>query len=128
MKSINLKVIIMILAAGLFYSCKDNQDGYSDEIKTNQNPTDKSTQTVSDTSRVAEGVNAVNGVPSNGPGENETNTTNTNTKNTGSSSTGTGSGPGPSPKDGAVYAKDSGVQKDSTNPKLTQSKKTPAKK
>jgi hypothetical protein len=120
MKSlVNLKIIMMIIATGILFSCKNNQDGYNDEIKTNINPSD-SVETPSDTAT---------GVRSGGPGANESSTTTPNNNPQGSSGTSTsgkGSGPGESPKDGATYTNYSKAKNDSpsTDEQNTNQKKT----
>lgn len=98
------KVTLLLVFVGLLFSCKNNQDGYSDEVQTGQLPADTAT-TVTDTAGVS--------------GFSTTNSANANEAvGTEDGGTGTGIGPGESPKDGAT---DSGPSekhsKDSTTAK-----------
>lgn len=104
-----LKIITFVMIAGLLLSCKNNKDGYSDEIDTRQTPLD-TTATAKDTINTNSGPNT--------PGTNSTGATGTESEAvTGAGSisapgtpassatgkTGTGTGPGPSSKDGSAY-------------------------
>lgn len=104
----------MIIMTGVLFSCKNNQDGYSDELNTNINPSD-SLNAVSDT------TNAVN---SNGAVTNDTGTIDTNAKSSDTSS----GGPGPSPKDGAAYTNYSEAQNDTSYTNKKKIKKTDTRK
>ncbi|MBP1222424.1 hypothetical protein [Flavobacterium sp. 1355] len=142
MKSlISLKIIMMIITTGILFSCKNNQDGYSDELNTAVNPSD-SMKTPSDNDAGVRSVgpgtnespttttkNNPQGSGTNSSGEGSTGTTandNTNSQSSGSSTSGKGSGPGESPKDGATYTNYSKAKNDSlsTNTQSTNQKKT----
>ena len=107
------KIIVVLIIMGILFSCKNNQDGYSDEIDTHKTPVDTA-GTISDTTN----INNDNGV--NGAGSKEP--TVTNGKNSNASSAGTGSGPGPDVNDGSAYTSSSGLRKDSVDSKRTQNK------
>ncbi|RUT69507.1 hypothetical protein D0817_15100 [Flavobacterium cupreum] len=108
MKTIfKLKIVLLVLITGFLLSCKNNKDGYSDEIDTRQTPED----TVStDTTNVNKGANTA-GTNSTGAtgteAEGVTGAGSTSAAGTpaapGPSTAGTGTGPGPSAKDGAAY-------------------------
>ena len=97
---------------GLLFSCK-KQDGYSDEVQTNQTPVDTTTGMVSDTGSVNNthadnnsqmtGAQAA-GAQSTGSQSGVSSSGNTGSGNNNTKGTGTGSGPGPSAKDGSAYA------------------------
>lgn len=120
MKSlIQLKIISVVILTCFLLSCKNNQDGYSDEIETTLTPVD-SAKTPADTTKLNNSQNST-GSGGNTSGGNNTAASNTgnNTSTPASKSTiGTGSGPGESPKDGATY----------TNTKAADSLKTGYKK
>ncbi|SMP37142.1 hypothetical protein SAMN06265346_12724 [Flavobacterium hercynium] len=102
---------MVLVLTGILFSCKDNKDGYSDEVQTGQLPADTTT-TVSDTAGVS--------------GFSTTNSANANEAvGTEDGGTGTGIGPGESPNDGAT---DSGPSekhsKDSINTSKTSKKTT----
>ena len=124
------KIIAIALLTGVLFSCKDNKDGYSDEIVT-KTPTD-STQTSSAHgedigTQSAEATHEADpGNPGTGnasPGEASPGTTGSASTASGGSQ-GTGSGPGESAKDGATYTTASGAQKDSTKTTTKSSSKT----
>jgi hypothetical protein len=114
-----IKIVMIIMIAGLLLSCKNNKDGYSDEIDTRQTPVDSVS---SDTTNVKNGLNTT-GTNSTGaagtefegvtpagslssPGKSPAQKTST---------TGSGSeGPGPSAKDGATYDISTQSRKDTT--------------
>lgn len=140
MKSlISLKIIMLIITTGILFSCKNNQDGYSDELNTAVNPSD-SMKTPSDNDAGVRSVgpggndsptttdkNNPQGSGTNSSGEASTGTTaNNNSQSSGSSTSGKGSGPGESPKDGATYTNYSKAKNDSlgTNAQNTNKKKT----
>ncbi|KAF2341027.1 hypothetical protein [Flavobacterium tistrianum] len=97
-----IKVLILIILIATISSCKNNNDGYSDEIETSTTPLDT--------------------------GATRKDTTNIN-NNSGSpdasrqSTAGTGTGPSASAEDGATYTSESGVQKDSVRIKKDSIKK-----
>lgn len=103
------KVTLVLVLVGFLFSCKNNQDGYSDEVETGQLPAD-TTVTVQDTAGVS-GFSTTSSA--------------TDAVGTEDGGTGTGIGPGESPKDGAT---DSGPSekhsKDSTNTSKTPKKTT----
>lgn len=106
------KIVVLVVFTGLIFSCKNNNDGYSDEIVTSSTPID-STTTAKDTTSDSPANNTAAGAnvaPSDGPGENSA-----------TSSAGTGSGPGESSQDGATYTTATGVQKDSVRPEAKKS-------
>lgn len=115
-----LKIVFVIMITAFLISCKNNKDGYSDEIDTRQTPVDTSS---ADTSNVNK--------QSNTTGTNSTGATGTESEGvTGAgsisapnadapaaknaSTKGTGTGPGPSAKDGAAYDISSQTKKDTT--------------
>ncbi|MFB9080739.1 hypothetical protein ACFFLS_21595 [Flavobacterium procerum] len=103
MKSlVNIKMLSIITISCFLFSCKNNNDGYSDEIETVQTPVD-STNTVPDTTSLD---NASNQNEGGNPDDSNTGASSisSNSSNASSKSTaGTGSGPGESAKDGATY-------------------------
>lgn len=106
---IRTKIIILIAIATLAFSCKNNQDGYSDEIDTVISPLDSdSAKTKTDSIKSEEHIST---------------NIETTQKNGSKSTTGTGSGPGESSQDGATYTTATGVQKDSLRPMKEDSKK-----
>lgn len=108
---IRTKIMILIAIAGLTFSCKNNQDGYSDEIDTVISPMDSAeskAESKTDSIKSEEHI--------------ETNIETTQ-KNGSESTAGTGSGPGESSQDGATYTTSTGVQKDSVRPEKKDSKK-----
>lgn len=107
-------VILLLIIMGVFSSCKNNQDGYSDEIDTHKTIVD-TTGTISDTTNTDKN-NGANVTGSNTP------KVNNGTNNSNASSAGTGSGPGPDPNDGSVYTSSSGVRKDSVDVKPAKNK------
>jgi hypothetical protein len=135
MKTIfKLKIVLLVLITGFLLSCKNNKDGYSDEIDTRQTPED----TVStDTTNVNKGANTA-GTNSTGAtgteAEGVTGAGSTSATGTpaapGTSTVGTGTGPGPSAKDGAVYDISSQSKEDTTKlgTKAKASKERKAKK
>lgn len=110
----NSKILLLLIMMGIFSSCKNNQDGYSDEIDTHKTPVDTAT-TNSDSINVNKS-NEVNATGSNAP------KVNNGTNNPNASSAGTGSGPGPDANDGSAYTSSSGLRKDSVDAKRPQNK------
>lgn len=115
-----LSIVAALLIGGFLISCKNNKDGYSDEIDTRQTPLD-STKTSADTLNIDNGPNTT--------GTNSTGATGTESESVtgagsisapgtpakeGTSTKGTGTGPGPSAKDGAAYDISSQTKKDTT--------------
>ena len=113
-----LQIVMAILLTGFLFSCKDNKDGYSDEIDTRKTPVDT---TSADTTNINNGPNTT--------GTNSTGATGTESESVtgagsisapgkpnapGTSTTGTGTGPGPSAKDGSAYDISSQTKKDTT--------------
>jgi len=103
------KIMILVAIAGLTFSCKNNQDGYSDKIDTTLSPLDRDSTTIKSDSIKSE--------------EHISTNLETTQKNGSESTAGTGSGPGESSKDGATYTTSTGVQKDSIRPEAKDSKK-----
>lgn len=110
----NSKILLLLIMMGIFSSCKNNQDGYSDEIDTHKTTVDTS-GTISDTTN----IDKSNGADATGSNASKVNT---GTNNPNASSAGTGSGPGPDPNDGSVYTSSSGVRKDSVDVKPAKNK------
>lgn len=108
----------LVVCVGLLFSCKDNKDGYSDDIVTNPNPSD-SLEVQRDTAR------SVN--------DNSANTEHPQSMGSGNSGSetnaGTGTGPGPDANDGEAYTSSAGLRKDSLQPekKSTEKKSTEKK-
>lgn len=86
-----VKILILIILIGMISSCKNNNDGYSDEIETSTTPLDTA---VKDTAKII-------------------NNNDVNSASSKQSTVGTGTGPSASAEDGATYTIESGVQKDS---------------
>lgn len=98
------KIVLAALTIGLLLSCKDNKDGYSDEIDTRQTPDTTSAGTIENKGSNTSGTNTTGatGVESEGvTGAGSISDPGTATKR--ESTEGTGSGPGESAKDGATY-------------------------
>lgn len=112
MKAIKVTTILsLIFFTGILFSCKNNQDGYSDEIDTVVSPMD---------SKQSKAENKTDSIKS----EEHIETNIETTQKSGSESTaGTGSGPGESSQDGATYTTATGVQKDSIRPEEKTAKK-----
>lgn len=110
------KMMTLAVFVALLFSCKNNKDGYSDEIETSPVPID-STEKVDDSASTGAGST-----------QNAANSETMGTGTTGSGSTeGTGIGPGESPQDGSTYTESSGVQKDSIKPEIKAKKKNQKK-
>jgi len=136
MKSLfKTNIVLILLFSGILFSCKDNKDGYSDQIETLENKTD-STELASDsvnvdangiesnsTDQPNTGAESKTGTPTSTEDGNVPGSTSTGTSTTGSAaSAGTGSGPGESVKDGATYTntsdnKEAAAKKSKTSPK-----------
>lgn len=125
-KVITSKITFVALLAGLFISCKNN-DGYSDEVQTNQNTvaTDSSANqadSLNANSTGPAGKSTIGGTGDKGAGNTGAESLNAGSTTSGSTDkdgalTGTGTGPGPSAKDGSAYAGPSDPQniKDTAN-------------
>lgn len=100
--------MFVLIIAGLLGSCKNNQDGYSDEIETSKTPIDSANVTADSTQTMDNSTSGAGSVQNSAPEGNNSTT---------GSSEGTGSGPGESPKDGSTYSGSSGLQKDSISTK-----------
>jgi len=99
-----LKIVLTVLIIGLLLSCKDNKDGYSDEIDTRQTPDTTATDTIENKGSNTTGTNTTGatGTESEGvTGAGSISDPGTATKR--ESTQGTGSGPGESAKDGSTY-------------------------
>jgi hypothetical protein len=113
-----LKIVFVIMITAFLFSCKNNRDGYSDEIDTTKTPLDT---TATDTSKVNNGQDATGTNSTGATGTNSEGVTgagsisapNTTAAKSGST-TGTGTGPGPSAKDGSAYDISSQTKKDTT--------------
>lgn len=106
------KGIIVLMITGLLLSCKNNRDGYSDEIDTSKTPIETTVEDTVNNGLNATGTNSgeargTQGVT--GPGSNSSSGAADAT-----ATTGTGTGPGPSEKDGAAYDISSQTKKDTT--------------
>ncbi|MHC0447583.1 hypothetical protein ACWA1F_19390 [Flavobacterium sp. 3-218] len=93
-------IMILIIFSGLLISCKNNKDGYSDEIDTVISPLD-SAKSTTDSIKTEEHIST---------------NIETTQKNGSESTAGTGSGPGESSQDGSTYTSAAGLQKDSLRP------------
>ncbi|GAA3781660.1 hypothetical protein [Flavobacterium ginsengiterrae] len=107
------KMMFVLIIAGLLGSCKNNQDGYSDEIETSKTPIDSANVTADTTQTMDNSTAGAGSVQNNAPEGNNSTT---------GSKTGTGSGPGESKNDGSTYSGSSGLQKDSTASKTKETK------
>lgn len=117
MKTIfKLKIAMAVLLTGFLFSCKNNKDGYSDEIDTAKTPFDtasadttniNNSQNNNDTNSTgatkSEGVTGAGSISA--PGKPTSPSTNTKS---------TGTGPGPSAKDGSAYDISSQSKNDTT--------------
>jgi len=115
-----LKTVLAVLIIGFLLSCKDNKDGYSDEIDTRQTPDTTATDTIENKGSNTTGTNTTGatGTESEGvTGAGSISDPGSSTKR--GSTEGTGSGPGESAKDGSTYT--------SSQTKDTVSTKRPVK-
>jgi len=132
---IKSSIVTAFFMGGALFSCKNNQDGYSDQIETLQVPADTAKMSV-DSSATNESMETSSTGAANTGSESKTGTagstqdgnvpSSTATGSTATGSAGTGSGPGESVKDGATYTNTSENKKDSKevkNKKATSSKK-----
>lgn len=107
------RILLVFALTGILFSCKENKNGYSDEIETMQYPADD--HSANDTLSTEKDTTGISGFST------------TNKGDKGSSgmddgATGQGSGPGESAKDGAT---DSGhLEKDSKENNTSQNKNT----
>jgi hypothetical protein len=107
------KIIAILIIMGILFSCKNNQDGYSDEIDTHKTAVDTA-ETISDTTN----SNKNNEVKAAGSKE----PTVTSGKKLNESTAGKGSGPGEDVNDGSTYTSSSGLRKDSIDSKNSKNK------
>jgi hypothetical protein len=117
MKTLFKKIIVVIMITGLLLSCKNNKDGYSDEVVTRQTPFDTASvdttninrpNTTDTNSTDANGTESKGVTPAGSlsvPGKPAAEETRT---------MGSGTGPGPSAKDGSAYDISSQTKKDTT--------------
>ncbi|KRD10294.1 hypothetical protein ASE21_11305 [Flavobacterium sp. Root901] len=104
---------VLVLAAALF-SCKNNKDGYSDEIETVVVP-DSTQKPVDSTGTNETGTNKTTGTPNTGAAS-TTPDADLGKKGTADGGTGTGTGPGEDAEDGSTYtssSKKQNIDKDS---------------
>ncbi|GGF03931.1 hypothetical protein [Flavobacterium limi] len=107
------KIIFLLIIIGIVFSCKNNQDGYSDEIDTEKSTIDSAGAT-SDTIN-ANNSNGDNSTGSNAPKPSPG-------TNSAASNAGEGSGPGESANDASTYTSSSGLQRDSVDSKRKSNK------
>jgi len=121
------KIIIIALLTGFLFSCKNNQDGYSDEIETTT-PTDSTKAVTGHGEDIGtQSAEATHENPDSTAAASSSGGTTGSGSSTSSGTTGTGSGPGESAKDGSTYTSASGTQKDSTKAGTKSSKAKGAK-
>jgi hypothetical protein len=115
-----LSIVVCILITGFLFSCKNNKDGYSDEIDTRQTPVD-STKATADTLNIDNGPNTTGTNSTGAAGTESESVTGAGSISApgtpakeGTSTKGTGTGPGPSAKDGAAYDISTQTKKDTT--------------
>lgn len=119
MKTIfKLPILLVIILTGFLFSCKDNKDGYSDEIDTRKTPVDTvsvDTTTVNNTQNTT-GTNSTGATGTESEAVTGAGSISAPGKPTapGTSTTGTGTGPGPSAKDGSAYDISSQTKEDTT--------------
>ena len=82
------KIIVAFALIGMLFSCKENKDGYSDEIDTMQYPADDTLTTATDTTGIS--------------GFSTTNKSDKGSSGMDDGATGQATGPGESAKDGAT--------------------------
>jgi hypothetical protein len=120
-------ILLTAFTALLLFSCKQNQDGYSDEVQTRQTPVDSAGNAVDSTNSGTEegnintttkngsvgktpagslsaGGNSSSGTNSTGNSSSGTSSAGNDHATSGTKGTGTGGGPGESPKDGVTYS------------------------
>lgn len=116
-----LKTVLAILIIGLLLSCKNNKDGYSDEIDTRQTPDTTAVDTIENKGSNTSGTNTTGATGTESEGVTGAGSISAPGSSTEKGSTeGTGSGPGESAKDGSTYTI-------SSQTKDTVSTKKPAK-
>lgn len=113
------KIAVVVMSTVFLLSCKNNKDGYSDEIVTTQTPIDS---TATDTTQINTGTNSTGatGTPSEA-------ITGAGSTSAASTTAGKGSGPGESAKDGSTYTSSSPIN-DTTSTKAKAVKKKENKK
>lgn len=109
---LRLKILILVILTGFVFSCKNNKDGYSDEIETNSNPVDSAGKETDTAKSINDHSIGVEDPQNRRSGDNGSGT-----------NAGTGSGPGESPEDGSTYTPSRGLPKDSIKPEVKASKK-----
>lgn len=99
-----LKTVLAILIIGLLLSCKNNKDGYSDEIDTRQTPDTTAVDTIENKGSNTSGTNTTGATGTESEGVTGAGSISAPGSSTEKGSTeGTGSGPGESAKDGSTY-------------------------
>lgn len=115
MKSLfKLNIALILILTAVLFSCKNNQDGYSDEIETTTIP-DTTNKPVDSVGVNSTGTNKSTGKPITGAASTTTNK-DLGKEGTAKGGTGTGIGPGEDAKDGATYtssSKKQNIDKDS---------------
>ena len=108
-----LQIAMVVMLTGFLFSCKNNKDGYSDEIDTRKTPLDT---TLADTTNVNNSTNSTGATGTGSEGVTGAGSISAPGKPTapGTSTKGTGTGPGPSAKDGSAYDISSQTKKDTT--------------
>lgn len=101
---IDPKFMFVIILTAVLFSCKNNQDGYNDDIETMQANIDTADTT---------NVHGNNLNSNNADGSNANNAAQSSSGGTGTKNTETGTGPGESAKDGSTYSGASDAQNDS---------------
>lgn len=107
-------IALLFIVTTVLFSCKNNQDGYSDEIETTT-VTDSTKKPVDSTGTNETGTNKSTGKPITGAASSTTNK-DLGKEGTAKGGTGTGIGPGEDAQDGATYtssSKKQNIDKDS---------------
>ena len=127
MKILSKSKIILLTAftALLLLSCKQNQDGYSDEVQTRQTPVDNTGNAIDSTNSGIEegnintttkngsvGKTPAGSLSAGGNSSSGTNSAGNDHATSGMKGTGTGGGPGESTKDGVTYSPPTDEQRD----------------
>lgn len=128
-------ILLTAFTALLLFSCKNNQDGYSDEVQTRQTPVDNTGNAIDSTNSGTEegninttskngsvgktpagslsaGGNSSSGTNSTGSSSSGTSSAGNDHATSGTKGTGTGGGPGESTKDGVTYSPPTDEQRD----------------
>lgn len=97
------KIVLAALTIGLLLSCKNNKDGYSDEIDTRQTPDTTAVDTIGNKGSNTTGTNTTGATGTDSEGVTGAGSiSDPGTATERGSAQGTGSGPGESAKDGAT--------------------------